>query len=121
MPIFVRFVAIAIFGLLAQTVLAQLPQAPEAKNANPAAPFADAQRLLELGKFDEAIEQYRRALRIQPLDADTHYSLGELLQRRGRPDEAASEYRETLRINPRHVAAAQRLRASTSSAPAGTR
>ena len=57
MPIFVRFVAIVVFGFFAQTVLAQLPETPEAKNANPASPFADAQRLLELGRFDEAIAQ----------------------------------------------------------------
>jgi len=57
MPIFVRFVALLVFGLFAQTVLAQLPRAPEAKEVTPTSPFADAQRLLELGKFDEAIAQ----------------------------------------------------------------
>jgi tetratricopeptide (TPR) repeat protein len=52
------------------------------------------------GRTDEAISQYRQALKLNPDDADTHYNLANALYRKGLLDEAISEYQENLRLNP---------------------
>ncbi len=49
---------------------------------------------------DEAIAQYREALRLKPDDADAHYDLANALYRKGLWDEAISQYREDLKLSP---------------------
>jgi len=56
--------------------------------------------LANLGLQDQAIREYREALRIKPDDAEAHYNLGIALADKGFPDEAIREYREALRIKP---------------------
>ena len=45
------------------------------------------------GKLDEAIAEYREAIRLKPDYADAHYNLGIALATRGKLDEAIAEYR----------------------------
>ena len=52
------------------------------------------------GRLDEAINQYREALRLKPDDADAHYDLANALYRKGLGDEAISQYREDLKLSP---------------------
>jgi protein O-mannosyl-transferase len=52
------------------------------------------------GRTDEAISQYRQALKLNPDAADTHYNLANALYRKGLLGEAISEYQENLRLNP---------------------
>jgi tetratricopeptide (TPR) repeat protein len=52
------------------------------------------------GRVDDAIREYREALRLNPDDADTHYDLANALCRKRLWDEAVSQYREDLRLNP---------------------
>jgi protein O-mannosyl-transferase len=52
------------------------------------------------GRLNEAISQYREALRLKPDDADAHYDLANALYRKGLWDEAISEYREDLKLSP---------------------
>jgi hypothetical protein len=52
------------------------------------------------GRLDEAINQYREALRLKPDDADAHYDLANALYRKGLWDEAISQYREDLKLSP---------------------
>jgi len=52
------------------------------------------------GRLDDAIREYREALRLNPDDADTHYDLGNALCRKRLWDEAISQYREDLKLNP---------------------
>jgi len=52
------------------------------------------------GRLDDAIREYREALRLKPDDADTHYDLGNALCRKQLWDEAISQYREDLKLNP---------------------
>jgi tetratricopeptide (TPR) repeat protein len=61
------------------------------------------------GRLDEAIEQYRQALRLTPDDAAIHYNLGNALLRKGQRAEAVRAYEEALRLKPDFAAARQAL------------
>ena len=57
---------------------------------------------LELqGRSDEALAEYREALRLQPRAYQIHNSYGNLLGKMDRTDEALAEYREAIRLNPK--------------------
>jgi Flp pilus assembly protein TadD len=66
------------------------------------------------GKFDEAIEHYRKALETAPDDADAHINLGNALTSLGRVEEAIGHYRKALGLasarNDRALADAIRAR-----------
>jgi len=49
---------------------------------------------------DEAIVQFRKALEIQPDNAEAHDNLGNALLQKGRVDEAITEYQKALKIKP---------------------
>ncbi len=66
--------------------------------------------LVEKGRFDEAIQEYRKGLAISPRHQDTLYNLsaalrakGNLLLAQGRSSDAASWYAESLAIRPDDV------------------
>jgi tetratricopeptide (TPR) repeat protein len=67
-----------------------------------------ADTLLRQGQMDEAIQQYREALRLSPT-AQIHNSLGYALGRTGHFEEAASELREAIRLDPTSAAAHDNL------------
>jgi tetratricopeptide (TPR) repeat protein len=52
------------------------------------------------GQLDEAIAEYREALRLQKDYPTAHRNLGNALSDKGRLDEAIAEYREALRLKP---------------------
>ena len=52
------------------------------------------------GKLDEAIAEYRAAIRIKPDLAEAHSSLGVALAEQGKLDEAIAEYRAAIRMPP---------------------
>jgi Tfp pilus assembly protein PilF len=58
--------------------------------------------LREIGRIDESIATYRRALQFpeNAASADVHNNYGIALALRGRTAEAAAEFREALRLNP---------------------
>jgi tetratricopeptide (TPR) repeat protein len=51
------------------------------------------------GRLDEAITEYRRAIRLNPANASAHRSLGTALHDQGKADEAVAELREAIRLN----------------------
>jgi Flp pilus assembly protein TadD/mono/diheme cytochrome c family protein len=59
--------------------------------------------LQSLGRIEEAIMHYRRALEIKPDDPVARNSLGTTLQTAGKLDEAIREYREALRVRPAYT------------------
>jgi len=52
-------------------------------------------------RFDEALAEYREALRLQPRSYEIHNSYGNLLGKMNQPDEALAEYHEAIRLNPK--------------------
>lgn len=61
---------------------------------------ARGQMLVRLGRNDEAVAEFRRAIELQPYHFDPHYHLAKILHKRGQIDEAIAEYRQTLRYRP---------------------
>ena len=53
-----------------------------------------------MGKPEEAIRLFRRAVRLEPSLAQVHNALGEILVGEGKFEEAAWHFREALRIRP---------------------
>jgi len=58
--------------------------------------------LLRQNRYDEAEDQFRKALRLQPNSADAHSNLAVALQRHGRRDEALEHYQMALKLRPRY-------------------
>jgi tetratricopeptide (TPR) repeat protein len=55
------------------------------------------------GRMDEAIAEFREALRLDPGSAQTHWHLGAALAYRGARDEAVEHLRESVRLDPDNV------------------
>jgi len=55
------------------------------------------------GKLDEAVLEYRTALRLKPLDASAHSNLGTVYARLRRPAEAIAEYHAALTLAPENA------------------
>lgn len=56
--------------------------------------------LLQQGRYDEAIEQYRQALEKKPDLAEAHVDWGIALKEKGDPAGAVTQYLEALKIDP---------------------
>lgn len=59
-----------------------------------------ANALVKQGRFEEAIEYYQTALKVDPAEADAHYNLGNLLARQKKLDEAKEQYQKAIKISP---------------------
>jgi tetratricopeptide (TPR) repeat protein len=55
---------------------------------------------IRLGRFGEAAEHLRSALRLDPGMADAHSSLGGVLAAQGRNEDAVGEYEQAIRLDP---------------------
>jgi tetratricopeptide (TPR) repeat protein len=62
-----------------------------------------------LGRSDDAIAHYQRALSAQPEDADAHYNLANVLAQTGRRADAIPHYVKALEIRPRFPEARNNL------------
>jgi tetratricopeptide (TPR) repeat protein len=65
--------------------------------------------LLGLHRVDEAADQYRAAIAINPTYAEAHDNLGIALCQQGRADEGIAEYRESIRLDPANATAHNNL------------
>jgi len=62
-----------------------------------------------LGKPDDAVNSYRKALAIRPDYADAHNNLGNALQELGKVKEAEASYQRALSIEPDYADAHNNL------------
>ena len=86
-----------IFGILALGLLC---------SAASLAQTADTyrQKALELSRnksWDQAIDNYRKALALEPNDADTHYNLALTLKYKGDSKAAIEEFETAARLRPK--------------------
>jgi hypothetical protein len=65
--------------------------------------------VVDCGRLDDAIAQYREALKIKPDDAEVDNNLGNALADNGRPDEAIAYYEKALEVNPNSASAHNNL------------
>ena len=65
--------------------------------------------LFKQRKFDEAIVEYREALRLKPDFTLAHFNLGNALRDQGRIDQAITDFREVIRLKPDHAEAHNNL------------
>ncbi len=56
--------------------------------------------LAQEGKFNEATEHYRRALKLKPQYAEAYFFLGNALDQQGKLDAAITAYQQALRFKP---------------------
>ncbi len=61
------------------------------------------------GRTDEAVKEFKTALRLNPDYAEAHYNLGIAYLAQGRIDEAVNEYQAVLKLNPDHYNAYNNL------------
>ncbi len=52
------------------------------------------------GQTDEAIRQYREAIRLRPDDAEAYYNLGIVLAEKGQTEGAIRQYQKAIRLRP---------------------
>ncbi|MBF0320915.1 MAG: tetratricopeptide repeat protein [Nitrospirae bacterium] len=57
----------------------------------------------EMGRYDEAIESYESALRINPTDCKSLHNLGLALMNKGKPDEATLYFKRAIGVDPGYV------------------
>ena len=57
-----------------------------------------ANAYLELGRFDEAIAEYERILKLNPNYPLVHYHLAQAYEREGQNDQAHAEYQRLLQV-----------------------
>ena len=55
--------------------------------------------------MDEAISEWRKAIKLDPNDAGAHNSLGTALAAKGKVDEAISEFRKAIELDPKNALA----------------
>ncbi len=62
-----------------------------------------------LRRFDDAIAEYRAALKFEPGNAEIHNDLGTALGNKGELAAAITEFQTALKLNPQHARAAANL------------
>jgi len=74
------------------------------------------EKLIELGKFyflnekyDEAIEKFKEASKIDEKNAEIYYNLGVVYESKNLPNDASQMYTRALELNPGHQLASKHL------------
>lgn len=61
--------------------------------------YNKALELEKKGRYVDAVDEYREAVRLEPADADAFIRLGLLLRELGRDDEANKAFQSALAVN----------------------
>jgi tetratricopeptide (TPR) repeat protein len=74
---------------------------PHPEDPNPSDHYANAQKLLNEGKFQEAVQEYRLSLENQPDNDGAHFGMALAFTHLGKTGEAIQSYQAVLQINPK--------------------
>lgn len=69
----------------------------------------EGQRLISIGKYDEALKMYQNLVLENANDDESYVQIGHLCMIKGQPNKARDAYETALQINPENMAAAQAL------------
>ncbi len=72
---------------------------------NPEEHFKKGTRLYAEGRYDEAIEEFQKAIKIDPTYLDAYVNLGAIYFKQGDYQKASSQYETVLRYQPYHIKA----------------
>jgi len=61
------------------------------------------------GKFDKAIEEFNKAVKLNPKDPEIYYNLGLAYESKSELDEARKMYGKAVEINPNYSLAKEHL------------
>ena len=61
------------------------------------------------GRLDEAVQQFRQAIKVDSKYADAHVNWGVALYQKGDLEAAANQFREALALDPTHEHARKNL------------
>ncbi|MBI2486787.1 MAG: tetratricopeptide repeat protein [Deltaproteobacteria bacterium] len=61
------------------------------------------------GQYNQVIDEFKEALKINPNYVDAYYNLGNVYYAKGEYNQAIDEYKEILRINPNDIEARFKL------------
>lgn len=61
------------------------------------------------GRLDEAVQNYRQAIRLKPSEVESREAMAEVLERQGNTAEAVAEYRQVIAMKPENVDALKHL------------
>ena len=67
--------------------------------------FNQGNKLAEQGRYEQAIEDYDQAIRLNPEDADAYYNRGIVYYELGQLERAIEDYDEAIRLNPEYTKA----------------
>ncbi len=84
----------------AQAAVAAKTPVAQARKTTEAGYVAAAMKALQARRFDEAVSQFKGALAIDSLDAQSHYNLGFALVQKGDLPAAAEEFRRAAQLKP---------------------
>jgi tetratricopeptide (TPR) repeat protein len=98
MSLYVKLLAFSLAGLFLRPAFAQTPQTPQ-QAAPAASPFANADRLLELGKYSEAIAELEAMRNHTPAPSGLARELGIAYYKKGDYANAILNFRKALEEN----------------------
>ncbi len=84
----------------ASIILLTLGSACESKQETAKEHFKQGWVYAEKGFWDEALSEFKNAVRLDPIDAKAHHSLGVAYARKNMWDLALDEFKEAMRLEP---------------------
>ena len=89
---------ITVLGIASMILLILVNIAGAAQSTN--VWFHKGSELMNLGKYNEAIKAYDKAIEINPQDSDAWYNKGLDLEQLSKSDESIKAYEKAIEINP---------------------
>src|SRR5262245_53220520 len=98
-----RFMKTSFLGLLLMTVvssaLAQAPASPTSKRSDLYFHFSMARQLDEQGQWNQAIDEYKKALEIEPNNSVVYAEMADTYRRNNRVREAVEAAKKAVELN----------------------